>query len=188
MSSSSTDYENIKPEDVAVYSKPTVDFLCPLSANIYGIEFVSFKIRDVESRTTLLEVNKDPVNLSAEALQQSPDIGRMIRYNFGPDFLRLTTIGTTLEFTVGDQPVKYFRMIERHYFRDKLIKSFDFVMPFCMPNTINSWEVIYDMPKLSNTEIADMIASPWESKSDSFYFVEDKMIMHNKAEYSFSAE
>ena len=31
-----------------------------------------------------------------------------------------------------------------------------------------------------------MIENPWETKSDSFYFVGDDMIMHNKAEYNFS--
>lgn len=31
-----------------------------------------------------------------------------------------------------------------------------------------------------------MINSPWETKSDSFYFVENKLIMHNKAEFSYA--
>lgn len=30
-----------------------------------------------------------------------------------------------------------------------------------------------------------MIESPWETVSDSFYFVEDKLIMHTKAEFSY---
>ena len=49
--------------------------------------------------------------------------------------------GTNLTFTVGDQPVKDFRMVERHYFKDKLVRSYDFVLPFCMPGTTNTWEV-----------------------------------------------
>ena len=31
-----------------------------------------------------------------------------------------------VEFTVGDKPVSNFRMIERHYFRERLLKNFDF--------------------------------------------------------------
>ena len=31
-----------------------------------------------------------------------------------------------------------------------------------------------------------MINSPWDTKSDSFYFVEDKLIMHNKSEYNYA--
>jgi len=30
-----------------------------------------------------------------------------------------------------------------------------------------------------------MINSPFETKSDSFYFVDNKLIMHNKAEYAY---
>jgi len=30
-----------------------------------------------------------------------------------------------------------------------------------------------------------MIEAPFESKSDSFYFVGNKMVMHNKAEYRY---
>lgn len=158
-------------------------------------------------------------------------------------------------------------MVERHYFRNKLIKSFDFTFGFCIPNSTNSWEVIYTMPSLSKKEgtfflsflffllsssfppfsfffslpllsllvylhafflflcsllllsflyflsfsflgflllfiiidlvidvsdltwyylVQDMIASPFETKSDSFYFVNDVLVMHNKAEYAYS--
>ena len=30
-----------------------------------------------------------------------------------------------------------------------------------------------------------MILNPWETKSDSFYFVGDELVMHNKAEYNY---
>ena len=30
-----------------------------------------------------------------------------------------------------------------------------------------------------------MIDCPYESRSDSFYFVNDELVMHNKAEYAF---
>jgi hypothetical protein len=49
----------------------------------------------------------------------------------------LKVIGTTLKFKNGPQPVKNFKMIERHYFKNKLIKSYEFVAPFCMPNSTN---------------------------------------------------
>ena len=31
-----------------------------------------------------------------------------------------------------------------------------------------------------------MIDNPFETKSDSFYFVGDQLVMHNKAEYDYS--
>ena len=57
-----------------------------------------------------------------------------------------------MEFVVGDKPVKNFKMIERHYFRNKLLKDFEFDFPFCMPNSTNNCEHIYDMPELSAEE------------------------------------
>ena len=38
--------------------------------------------------------------------------------------------GRRLAFCVGNDAVSNFRMIERHYFRDRLLKSFDFTFPF----------------------------------------------------------
>lgn len=36
---------------------------------------------------------------------------------------------------------------------------------------------------LSVVVVNEMIEHPYETKSDSFYFVNDKLIMHNKASY-----
>ena len=33
--------------------------------------------------------------------------------------------------------------------------------------------------------VQEMIQSPFETKSDSFYFVDDKLVMHNKADYAY---
>lgn len=36
--------------------------------------------------------------------------------------------------------------------------------------------------------VAEMIANPFLTKSDTFYFVGDQLVIHNKAEYAYSAE
>ena len=74
--------------------------------------------------------------------------GRFVRYCFTPEFLKLQTVGATVEFTIGSEPVTKFRMIERHFFQDKLLKTFDFDFGFCIPNSRNTCEHIYDFPKL----------------------------------------
>uniref|UniRef100_A0A3Q2UPP3 Protein unc-119 homolog A n=1 Tax=Fundulus heteroclitus TaxID=8078 RepID=A0A3Q2UPP3_FUNHE len=78
-----------------------------------------------------------------------PNAGRFVRYQFTSAFLRLRQVGATVEFTVGDMPIENFRMIERHYFREKLLKSFDFEFGFCMPSSKNTCEHIYEFPPLS---------------------------------------
>ena len=89
---------------------------------------------------------------------------------------------------MGPKPLNNFRMIERHYFRNQLIRSYDFDFGFCIPNTTNSWEAIYDVPALDPAITDEMKRNPYEAKSDSFYFVDGELVMHNKAEYSYSNE
>ena len=92
-----------------------------------------------------------------------------------------------MTFTVGDIPVKNLLMIERHYYKDKLLKNFDFAFDFCIPNSTNEWETLYTIPKLEDSLKEEMIKSPWETKSDSFYFVDNKLVMHHKAIYNYSS-
>jgi hypothetical protein len=182
-------------DEVLNHTKPTSGFLVPLSANVYNIAFHSFKIRDMTSNKTLFEVDgtREPEATDApHQIQAHPDVEpgtpvRTIRYTFSRSFLTCKTIGTKLVFSVGDKPVPNFRMVERHYFRDKLIKSFDFNFGFCIPNSTNSWEAIYDLPELSKEQEDEIVRNPFETKSDSFYFVDGLLIMHNKAEYAYNA-
>ena len=120
---------------------------------------------------------------------------------------RLADVVDDIEFVVGDKPVPNFSMIERHFFKDAMIKSFDFTFGFCLPNSRNTIEHIYEMPQLSEsqskplpklpyqcrsiyllTQVDEMIAMPYSTKSDTFYFVDNKLIMHNKADYSYNSE
>ena len=203
----------ITPDVVRNYKEFTPKFLCGLDANIYNIQFKRFKIRDMESDFVLFDVgdnsdinNKEEEKDKDEAKKEEEEKAkkeleekirkeeeediykspRMIRYHLGPDFLDLKNLGSSLTFSVGDKPVKDFLMIERHYFNDKLIKSFEFKFDFCIPNSVNTWESIYTIPEIDLEVKKKMIDEPWHTKSDSFYFVGDKLIMHNKAIYNYS--
>uniref|UniRef100_A0A1A8KCA2 Protein unc-119 homolog A n=1 Tax=Nothobranchius kuhntae TaxID=321403 RepID=A0A1A8KCA2_NOTKU len=177
----------ISPEDVLGLQKITENYLCSPDENIYSIDFTRFKIRDMETATVLFEITKPPsTDKTGEKRDIDPNAGRFVRYQFTPAFLRLRQVGATVEFTVGDMPIENFRMIERHYFREKLLKSFDFEFGFCMPSSKNTCEHIYEFPTLSEEIMREMIQHPYETQSDSFYFVDNKLVMHNKADYSYS--
>lgn len=178
----------VSPDDVKKLGRCTRNYLCKPDANIYNIDFTRFKIRDLESGTVLFEIAKPPAaeRDDDDDEEVDPNAGRFVRYHFTPAFLRLRTVGATVEFTVGDKAVGNFRMIERHYFRERLLKSFDFEFGFCIPNSKNTCEHIYDFPQLSEDVVRDMIAHPYETRSDSFYFVDNKLIMHNKADYAYN--
>jgi hypothetical protein len=47
----------VTPAIVRGYNKATTQFLCPLSANTYGIKFLKYKIRDMISGLTLIEMD-----------------------------------------------------------------------------------------------------------------------------------
>uniref|UniRef100_A0A673GYP2 Protein unc-119 homolog B-B-like n=1 Tax=Sinocyclocheilus rhinocerous TaxID=307959 RepID=A0A673GYP2_9TELE len=110
------------------------DYLCSPEDNVYNISFSRFKIRDLEEIKDVIEL----------------DAGRFIQYHFSPTFLNLREIGATLEFTVGGKAVNKFRLIERHYFRDLLLKTFDFEIGFCIPYSRNTCEHIYCLPDLDS--------------------------------------
>lgn len=65
--------------------------------------------------------------------------------------LEAPVIGTRLKFSVGNEELKNFRMIERHYFRNTLLKSYDFNFNFCIPNSINEWSSYYRVPPLDGS-------------------------------------
>ncbi|XP_037040022.1 protein unc-119 homolog [Bradysia coprophila] len=182
------------PEDIFNLTKISDDYLCSPDANIYEIDFTRFKIRDLETNAVLFEIAKQPSEqysddgvTSPDGLQSDidPNAGRYVRYQFTPQFLKLKTVGATVEFTVGHKPVNHFRMIERHFFRDRLLKTFDFDFGYCIPHSKNTCEHIYEFPTLPDELIEEMIANPFETRSDSFYFVENRLVMHNKADYSY---
>ncbi|XP_001355144.1 protein unc-119 homolog [Drosophila pseudoobscura] len=193
---------NVSPEEVLHLTKITDDYLCSANANVFEIDFTRFKIRDLESGAVLFEIAKPPSEqfpdglsveetmlAAAEELSlddtADPNAGRYVRYQFTPAFLNLKTVGATVEFTVGSQPVNNFRMIERHFFRDRLLKTFDFEFGYCIPYSKNTCEHIYEFPNLPPDLVAEMISSPFETRSDSFYFVENRLVMHNKADYAY---
>lgn len=62
---------------------------------------------------------------------------------------RFCILLSSVEFTVGTKAVNKFRMIERHFFREKMLKSFDFEFGFCIPNSKNTCEHIYNFPVLA---------------------------------------
>lgn len=194
----------ITPEEILKINRPTSDYLCPKAANVFDIEFTRFRVRDFSAvpktkkstpksqETThppiLIDIQRPESYQESEEEKLDPTNGRFVRYHLHKEFLNLKTLGAQITFTVGGEKVaKQFRMIERHYFKEKLIKSFDFNFGAALiPNSENSIEHIYEMPKISDKIKKQMIESPWETKSDSFYFVENRLIMHNKAQYSYN--
>ena len=73
-------------------------FLCPLSANTFGIEFLQFSISDYQTKKIIFEVGKDtptPQDIAVDFSNLGEDMYRKIKYTFSEDVLRLPLIQTT---------------------------------------------------------------------------------------------
>jgi hypothetical protein len=57
-----------------------------------------------------------------------------------------------------------------------------------MPGSTNTWTKVYQLPELSGKMQAEMIENEFETQSDSFYFADGKLIVHNKAAYSYNPD
>ena len=93
----------ITAEYVMGLQKPTKGFLCKMADNWPKFKFGGFKIRDVDSKITLVEVPESEVE--SEGNDDEDPETRVIKYHLGPDFLKLRTVGLTLNFGIGDKPV-----------------------------------------------------------------------------------
>ena len=95
--------ERITPEYVMGLTRPTDKFLCKLADNWPKFRFGGFKIRDMLSKITLVDVPDQ----GDEQLSDDDDPStRVIKYHLGPDFLKLRTVGLTLNFSIGPKEIK----------------------------------------------------------------------------------
>lgn len=91
--------QDITPEQVLALEGPTTGFMCPLSANTYGIDFIDFEIKDGETNRSLFRVQKDPnaPPLPLDMPELDPEteaMFRTIKYTFPPEFLRFQSVRT----------------------------------------------------------------------------------------------
>ena len=59
----------------------------------------------------------------------------------------------------------------------------------CLPHGIlllpNSVKNHSKVPKIDKKLMAEIEANPYETRSDSFYFVDGQLVMHHRADYSY---
>ena len=125
---------------------------------MYGLVFSSFCVRSPgangEKFVDLCHTYDADFDYAAAAAALPDDdlSTRYIRYGFDPSFLDCTSIGAALTMHNGPRELKDLQLVERHYFRNKLIKSFEFTFPYVIPSSTNTWEMIYDVPKISSDD------------------------------------
>ena len=89
---------SVTPADALKFTKPTEKFLCPVTANTYGISFGKFVIRNAKTNDILLSIEPEEGEVGPPIMD---DEARTIRYSFPKEMLRIGQIGTAVEFKVG---------------------------------------------------------------------------------------
>ena len=156
-------------------------FLIKLEDNIYGVRFNGFKLRDIQTDKVYHEYYPaDPYELDYFA-------DHMLDYPFPNDIIkRQKHLGTTLNLVVGDKFVKNLVLLERHYIGGKLAGNFRFAFPAFIPKSENKVEFIYEIPKLSpEVEAKIEKGEDVHAESDTFVFVEGKLVVHRRAKYTY---
>lgn len=172
----------ITVEQVLSMQKPSDKFYTRIEENIFGIRFKGFRLRDMDTQEIYHEFETDNV------FELDYFADHELRYDFPYKILKAKTIGSSLTLVVGEQLVKNLELIERHYIDNKLVASYDHKFPVFLPNSENNIEFIYDVPKVSEDTNEKMKKEePIYAKSDTFIFVEGKLIIHRRANYNYSA-
>ena len=161
--------------------KATDNFLIKLEDNIYGVRFNGFKLRDIKTDKVYHEYYPaNPFELDYFA-------DHILDYPFPNDILKgQKHLGTSLKLVVGDKLVKNLVLLERHYIGGKLAANFRFTFPAFIPKSENEVEFIYEIPKLT-PEVEEKLEKGEDvyAESDTFIFVEGKLIIHRRAKYTY---
>lgn len=170
--------KDITKEEVLKMEKATDDFILTVEDNTPGVRFNGFKLRDMDTN----EVYHEYYPSNVYELDYFAD--HELNYKFSHKIITTKTIGTTLSLVVGNNVVKDLVLIERHYINDKLAANYSFNFPLFMPNSQNSIEFIYTVPKLAD-DVLEVIKNKGDvrAKSDTFVFVEGKLVVHRRAKY-----
>ena len=146
-------------EDAKALTAPTEKLLCTLADNTY-IRFGEYKVVDYDSRTTLLHTEGEQNRMLDNFARAQEEAGnltvdmRTLKHNFPRSFFQLRNLELNLEFSNvnGDAPLSDLVLIEKHFFRGRVLSEFEFNFPFCVPKSTNQWQYIYELPQLSEEE------------------------------------
>ena len=172
---------NITPAYVLGLTEACEEFLCPIEANVHDICFGKTILRNMANNQLVFE------DIPPGGFRPLPkeDKDRKFEFHLPSDFLRINSAGMTFEFKIGPVELKNLRVIERHFFFKKLIKSYDMEFGYCMPDSVNTWETMITLPQLSEEEIAEIVKNPGKYKTDTYFFNENNLFSHIRSDITY---
>ena len=169
-------------ESILNLQTPTDKFLVALEDNVHGIRFKGFKLRDCDTNEVYHEYQ------SQDLYELDYFADHLLEYKFPQKILKAKTLGSSITLVVGPQLVQKLTLIERHFIDDQLVASYRTDYPLFMPNSENNVEFIYSVPAPSETTKKKIsLGEPVDAKSDTFIFVEGRLVIHRRATYQYVA-
>jgi hypothetical protein len=144
------------PEDVFSFTGPTPTVIHPPTPN-FRLEH--FEILD-DAGASLGVLVATPHASDSDSRPSSSQ-----RVQLSSDYLRCRCVRSQIRFCVGDDAIPSLRFIER---------TFDVTLGYCMPNSENEHEVVYELPELSERVAQDL--ERHAVAIDSFFFAGDDLV------------
>uniref|UniRef100_A0A3Q2Q0E6 Protein unc-119 homolog A n=1 Tax=Fundulus heteroclitus TaxID=8078 RepID=A0A3Q2Q0E6_FUNHE len=123
---------------------------------------------DVLGLQKITELNSGPISKKISIYKKAKLFAPSLQFSFTPSMLQLRK-GKTFFF--------------------KFIIEVGTSLPAGAPKQLQNWfsnHVCFGRSCYMTLLIIEMVLHPYETQSDSFYFVDNKLVMHNKADYSYS--
>ena len=138
---------------------------------------------------TILDLNINSDNIDEQIIKNSEEIKdiyknpRMIRYHSKRRIIE-NDLKLIIKYKSINENKIFLKMFENHYYNNKLICHISKDLGLCIPYSANSQEIIYNF----NLEEIEKINTkePFIIKTDTFFFANDKLIIHNKTLFYFS--
>jgi len=172
------------PEDVLNFTEPSPAVLCTRDL---GFRILSFDMCDasVPGGTVLYNSQQEENSGSSGTAVVDEDATTTQRIVLPSDYLKCALVRSTLRFAVGPEGLPSLRMIERHFFHDTVLRSFDFTFGPCPPKSVNSWDITYDLPSLSQELEEQVRTQPYAVATDTFFFAGNTLVYHARREHSY---
>ena len=174
--------KGITIDEVMNMKTPSDNFYGELNDNTLGIRFKGFKLRDVKTNEIFHSYQSENIY----ELDYFAD--NELDYVFPLNILKAKNLGSNITLVVGNNLVKNLTLIERHYIDNQLAANYKFEFPLFMPGSENNVEFMYPIPPLTKDTLERINnGEDISAKSDTFIFVEGKLMVHRRANYIYTA-
>ena len=88
----------------------------------------------------------------------------------------------------ADKMIEQFRMVERFWFGNTLLKEILMDFGFCIPGSTNTATITYDWPPIDDDLRQEILDNPQKVRCDSLYFNKEVLFMHHRSHFTYAAD